>query len=250
WISDRDLSLLCRRRGAFDRPAAGVVPRYEPLELDLCTEAFEIAMDHGDRELPASAPIGYGAVSTLQRSRDLGLVPMFGVADIGETEIVLFGPEEWDVIEALAPAEDIVRGCLALALGDDPMFDTNPLTGQSVGPARDVAGGEDAWNAALEVLIDDDTAIDREPGLFRQRECWPHADPDDDEVGLKAFSAFQHHALLVYRGRCRGEVECHAMILMELAQEIADLRPQHFFHQDRLGPNYVNFDVPGTKRRR
>ena len=40
------------------------------------------------------------------------------------------------------------------------------------------------------------------------------------------------------------------MILMELAQEIADLRPQHFLHQDRLGPDYVDFDVPGTKRRR
>ena len=177
-------------------------------------------------------------------------VPVLGVSDIAEAEIVLFGPEEWHVIEALAPAEDVVRRCLALALGDDPMFDANSLTGQPVGPARDVAGSEDAWNAALEVLIDDDTAIDREPRLFRQRDCWPHADPDDDEVGLKAFSAFQHHALLVYRGRCRAEVECHAMILMELAQEIADLRPQHFLHQDRLGPNHVDFDVPGTKRRR
>src|SRR5665213_3784452 len=117
-------------------------------------------MDHGNRELPASAPIGYGAVSTFQRSRDLGLVPMFGVPDIAEAEIVLFGPEEWDVIEALAPAEDVVRRGLALALGDDPMFDSNPLTGQPIGPARDVAGGEDAWNAALEVLIDDDAAID------------------------------------------------------------------------------------------
>ena len=40
------------------------------------------------------------------------------------------------------------------------------------------------------------------------------------------------------------------MILMELAQEIPDLRPQHFLHQDRLGPDHVDFDIPGTKRRR
>ena len=40
------------------------------------------------------------------------------------------------------------------------------------------------------------------------------------------------------------------MVLMELAQEIPDVRSQHFFHQDRLGPDHVDFDIPGTKRRR
>jgi hypothetical protein len=40
------------------------------------------------------------------------------------------------------------------------------------------------------------------------------------------------------------------MIFMELAQEIADLRPQDFLHQDRLGPDHVDFNIPGTKRRR
>ena len=101
-------------------------------------------MDHGDRELPASTPIGNGAVSTLQRPHDIGSVPVLGVSDIGEAEIVLFGPEERHVVEAFAPAEDVVRRCLALALGDHPMFDANPLTGQPVGPARDIAGSEDA----------------------------------------------------------------------------------------------------------
>ena len=118
----------------------------------------------------ASEPIGYGAVSTFQRPRDLGFVPVFGVSDIGEAEVVLFGPEEWDVIEAFAPAEDVVRRCLALALGDDPMFDANSLTGEPVRPARDIAGSEDAWDAGLEVLIDDNAAIDLESCLFRQRD--------------------------------------------------------------------------------
>ena len=98
------------------------------------------------------------------------------------------------------------------------------------------------------VLIDDDAAIDREPRLFRQRDCRPHADPDDDEVGLKAFSAFQRHALLIYCGRGRAEMERHAMILMELAEEIPDVRSQHFLHQDRLGPDHVDFDISRTKR--
>jgi hypothetical protein len=57
------------------------------------------------------------------------------------------------VVEAFAPAEDIVRRCLALALGDDPMYDADSLTGKSVRPARDVAGSEDALDAVLEVCF-------------------------------------------------------------------------------------------------
>ena len=91
-----------------------------------------------------SEPIRYGAVSTLQRPSNFGLVPVFGVPDIAEAEVVLFGPEEWDVIEGFMPTEDVVRRSLALALGDDPMFDANSLTGKPVRPARDVAGSEDA----------------------------------------------------------------------------------------------------------
>ena len=120
-----------------------------------------------DRELLASEPIRYGAVSTFERPLDLGFVPVFGVSDIGEAKVVLFGPEEWDVIEGFTPAEDIVRRCLALALGDDPMFDANSLTGQPVRPSRDITGSEDARDAGLEVLIDDNTAIDLESCLFR-----------------------------------------------------------------------------------
>ena len=38
-------------------------------------------MDHGHRELLASEPTGYGAVSTLERPRDLGFDPVFGVPE-------------------------------------------------------------------------------------------------------------------------------------------------------------------------
>ena len=78
----------------------------------------------------------------------------------------------------------------------------------------------------------------------------PHADPDDDEVGLEAvLRSLDVDALLVYRGGRRAEVERHAMVLMELAQELSDLRSQNFLHQNRLGPDHVDFDIPGTKRR-
>ena len=92
-------------------------------------------MDHRDRELLASEPIRYGAVSTLQRPRDLGFVPVLGVSDIGEAEVVLFGPEERDVIEAFTPAENVARRRLALALGDDPSV-RREFVHRSAGPAN------------------------------------------------------------------------------------------------------------------
>jgi hypothetical protein len=85
------------------------------------------------------------------------------------------------------------------------MFDAGSLTGKPVRPVRDVAGSEEALDAGFEVLIDHSAAIDLESRLFRQRDWRPDADPDDDEVGLKAFSAFQCHALLVYRGDRRSD---------------------------------------------
>src|SRR6185437_1506161 len=51
------------------------------------------------------------------------------------------------------------------------------------GPARHVARGEDAGHAGLELLVDDDAAIDRETGLLRKFEARPDADADDDEIG-------------------------------------------------------------------
>src|SRR6185437_6915602 len=147
----------------FDRSATCAIPHNDLFKLDLRTEALEVLMNHGHCELLTFKPICYGAFPTLERPGDFGFVPALGVSDVAEAEVVLLGPEEWDVIEGFAPAEDVVRRCLALALGDDPVFDANLLTGQPVGPARDVAGSEDAWDAALEVLIDDDAAIDSEP---------------------------------------------------------------------------------------
>jgi hypothetical protein len=69
-------------------------------------------------------------------------------------------PFEFDMARSpsVRAGEDVVRHCLALALGDDPMFDADSLTGKPVRPARDVAGSGDALDAVLEVLIDDSAA--------------------------------------------------------------------------------------------
>src|SRR5688572_24601515 len=118
-------------------------------------------MDEGRRELLAAPTVSDRAVARfeIERSLELGLVPSFGVADIGQTEVVLLGPEERYGIETLAPPEDVARRGLPLALGHHPVLDADALAGERIRPARDVAGGEDAGDAGFEVLVDRDATI-------------------------------------------------------------------------------------------
>src|SRR6185437_504413 len=169
------------------------------LEVDLRAKAFEIAVNDGDGQFFACAPIRYHAVSRHKSPVDLGFVPALRVSDIGDAEIVLFGPKERDDVEPFALTKNIARGGLPLALGDDEMLDADWLARQPIRPASDVAGREDTRGARLEVLVHRDAAINREPCLFRQRDYWSHADADDDEVGLEGFAILQRHAALVYR---------------------------------------------------
>ena len=93
-------------------------------------------MDHRDRELQVSEPIRYGAVSTLQRPRDLGFVPVLGVSDIGEAKVVLFGPEERDRVKPFTVAKNVARRRLSLALGHNKVFDADSFAGEPIRPMR------------------------------------------------------------------------------------------------------------------
>src|SRR6185437_6442068 len=113
-----------------------------PLEVDLRAKAFEIAVNDGNGQLFAAAPIRYRAVSRLEPPVDLDFVPALRVPDIGDAEIVLFRPEEWDGVEPFAPAKNVARGGLPLTFGHYEMFDADWLARQSARPAGDVAGSE------------------------------------------------------------------------------------------------------------
>ena len=54
-----------------------------------------------------------------------------------------------------------------------------------IGPARDVAGREDAGRARLQKLVDEYAAIDLQSRLLRKLQARPHANTEDDEIGLE-----------------------------------------------------------------
>src|SRR5262249_5479305 len=96
---------------------------------------------------------------------------------------VMLAPEERYCIEALAIAEHVSGRSLSQSLGDDKVLDTDAVAGMRVRPPRDVARGENARRAGLEILVDDDPAIDGQSGFLRKTDHWPHADAEDKEVG-------------------------------------------------------------------
>ena len=73
-------------------------------------------------------------------------------------------------------------------------------------PARDVARREDVRRARLEIFVDRHAAIHGKAGFLRQPRLRPHADADDDEIGIEPLPVRQRDALLVDRGSrwCRG----------------------------------------------
>src|SRR4029077_21031626 len=95
-------------------------------------------------------------------------VPGLGVADIIDRHVVMLAPEERHRREGLASAQHAERGGLALALGDHPMLDADGAAGVRIGPARDVARGEDPGYAGLEIAVDGDAAVELEPRRFRE----------------------------------------------------------------------------------
>jgi hypothetical protein len=57
---------------------------------------------------------------------------------------------------------------LALALGDNEMFDANMLTRMRIGPTHNISGGKYAWRTGFEEFVDQDTPIDRQAGMLCQ----------------------------------------------------------------------------------
>ena len=173
------------------------------------------------------------------------------MTDIVDRHVVVLAPEERHRVEALALPEHVARGGLALALGHHPVLDANVLAGVRIGPARDIARGVDAGRRWFRgYAFDDDAAIDREAGLLGQRQARPHADADDHEIGLEHAAALQRRALAVDRGHGIAEMEDDAVLLVQRADEVAHLRPEHALHRPLLRRHDMDLDVARAQRGR
>src|SRR5579863_6683838 len=231
------------RRRLEPRCAGEPLRRGAPFHRQLGVEAGDVAEDRGDREHAAVASIADEAILRFDTAVDRDLVPPLGVADIVDRHVIVLAPEERHGVETLIEPEHVGRRGLALTFGDDPMLDAHGLAGMRVGPAGDVAGGIDAGRARLQKGIDDHAAVDLEARLLGQRQARPHADADNDEIGVESGAALETRAGALDRGDRFAEVEDDAVLLVQLADEVAELRAEHTFHRPHLRRRHVDLDI-------
>ena len=136
------------------------------LHFQLGLQALDVAEDRGDSQRPPFAFEAQKAVLGTNVSINRDLVPLFGMADIVDGNVVMLAPEERHGDEFLAMAEHVERRCLPLPLGNDPMLDPNVVATVRIWPARNVAGRENPRCARFQKRVHHDTAIDAKPGPF------------------------------------------------------------------------------------
>ena len=108
-----------------------------------------------------------------------------GEARVLHADVVLVGEEVRQAVVGVGAAEHVARRGRALVERVGPVLDADPLAVEGVVGVGDVAGGEDAGRAGLQVLVDEDPVVDGEAGLRGELGARLHADADDDEVAVE-----------------------------------------------------------------
>src|SRR6516164_4879550 len=87
-----------------------------PLHRHLGLQARDITVDRRDGERPSARLVAHDAILGRDIAIHRDLVPLFGVADIVDRNVVVLAPEERYRLELLVMAEHVQRRDLALAL--------------------------------------------------------------------------------------------------------------------------------------
>src|SRR5262249_44173716 len=101
----------------------------------------------------------------------------------------------------------------------------------------------DALDACAELLVNQDSTVDREPRLLRQPELRPDAHADYDELGVDLAPVPERHSRRSDARDALLEVEVHTMLLVQCADKTAALFPENRLHRDWLGCDDVHLDV-------
>ncbi len=216
-------------------------------EASFVLEAVEIPPHGSGRPVHAVGEITDDGLPGAEVSLDSDVVPTARPPDVTDSDAVLLGPEEWDRMKGLAVAEHVGGRHLALTLGNSPMLDPDRLARQRIRKGRDVASRIDARNGRLEELIDDDSVRDTKSGWAREVQARPDADADQDIIGPETCSIGDRKMLAVVGGSRAAEMKPHAIPLVKIFQEAADLRAQCPFEGNMLDGNHVHLDASGAK---
>src|SRR5262245_43965483 len=153
---------------------------------------------------------------------------------------------EWHVGKGRPGAHVRPVASLGLPLGDDPMHYPDEAATARVPPSRGIADRIDARGRRLEMSVDDDTVVNLESGLFGERNRRSHADARDDEVRGDPCAVLENYCSRGNTARRLSEVEDDAVLFVDGADEITELRAQHTLERAPLRGDDMHFDVPGA----
>jgi hypothetical protein len=83
---------------------------------------------------------------------------------------------------------------------------------------------------------------DRASGLLGERQCGPNTDAHHHELGEKTGAIVEHHGLLLDAVDRAPEVEPHAVLLVECAHEVSDLRPHHALERALVRSHHADLE--------
>ena len=119
------------------------------------------------------------------------------------------------------------------------MLHADPLAVEGVMGVRDVAGGEHAGRAGLQVLVDEDAVLDGDAGRGGEPAARLNADADDHEIAVQRAAVARADALdrcLALESLDAGPAQHpHAVVGVDVAVDGADLGAQHPLERDRGG---------------
>src|SRR5688500_77801 len=131
-------AIIRQRMGTSRKTAAGIVAISRlPFHLRLGFETLPIARNGGHSQCAAGTLVGHRTVTFgAERAIDGDAVPVLGVTDIADGDVVVLAPEERHRREPPFSAQDVLRRHLALAFGHHKVLDANPIASERIGPAR------------------------------------------------------------------------------------------------------------------
>src|SRR6478609_4853967 len=221
-----------------------------PFHFQACFKTVFVPIDRGDGHYAAAQSVADDAVALHGIALDVDRVPFLCVTDIVDRNVVVLAPEERGRSEWCRDTHHIEGGDLPLPFGDHPMLDADAFAGDRIRPAGDIAGGVNSGRTGFHVFVDDHALVDREAGLFGERQAWTHSDPDHNKIGVERASVFERHALAVNCTHAVLEMEFDPMLFMQRTDEVSKLRPEYPLERAFFRRHYVNLDVASAQRSR
>ena len=153
-VAERDRGI--GEQGGFDRTAPG------DDGLEVVDDVPDVDV-HGRGDHVVAQPEGDELAGVAVAAHDHRVVGV-AVPDVLEADFVLVGEEVGQPIVGLMEAGGVAAGGAALVEGVGPVLGAHVAVVVRVPGVGDVAGGVDARDGGLEVLVDDDAVVDMQAG--------------------------------------------------------------------------------------